>query len=222
MQASLSVTREKKWDLDDAAHQFCKEQKVADPPKSHPTSEEIKVHKAQALAKFLSDQIEPFASNMSSSSNPDKQEIESLRAQLEAEKTRNNKSADSSQPAKRRRILQKQKAPLPFVTKDDIVDRAINPEHLGDRVLHRQNLTGHIKQAINAWVKTLEKTLGENKHQELVKVIARALEILKSLPKEHLEHDKLSHLGCTVALATKIKGPELVTVLLAVTAISDI
>ena len=83
------MTREKKWDLDDAAHQFCKEQKVADPPKSHPTSEEIKVHKAQALAKFLSDQIEPFASNMSSSSNPDKQEIESLRAQLEAEKTRN-------------------------------------------------------------------------------------------------------------------------------------
>ena len=181
------MIREKKWDLDDVAHQFCKEQKVADPSKSHPTSEEIKVHKAQALAKFLSDQIEPFASNMSSSSNPDKQEIESLRAQLEAKKTRNSKSADISQPAKRRRILQKREAPLPFVMKDDIVDRAVNPEHLGDRVLLSQNLTGHTKQAINAWIKTLKKTLGENKHQELVKVIARAPEILKGLPKEHLE-----------------------------------
>ena len=108
--------------------------------------------------------------------------------------------------------------------KDDIVDRAVNPEHLGDRVLLSQNLTGHTKQAINAWVKTLKKTLGENKHQELVKVIARAPEILKGLPKDHfaLLRDKLSHLGCTVALATKIKGPELVTDLLAATAISDI
>ena len=108
--------------------------------------------------------------------------------------------------------------------KDDIVDRAVNPEHLGDRVLLSQNLTGHTKQAINAWIKTLKKTLGENKHQELVKVIARAPEILKGLPQEHPEllRDKLSHLGCTVALATKIKGPELVTVLLAATAISDI
>ena len=88
--ALLTVISEKKWDLDDLAHQFCKVQNVADPPKPHPTSEEIKVHKAQALARFLTDQIEPFASNMSSSSNPDKQEIESLRAQLEAEKTRNS------------------------------------------------------------------------------------------------------------------------------------
>ena len=132
-----------------------------------------------------------------------------LCAQLEAEKTRNSKSADSSQPAKRRRILQKQEAPLPFVMKDDIVDYGVNPERLGDRVLLSQNLTGHTKQAINAWVKTLKKTLGENKHQELVKVIARAPEILKRLPKEHLEllRDKVSHLGCTVALATKIEGP---------------
>ena len=75
------------------------------------TSEEIKVHKAQALAKFLSDQLEPFASNMSSSSNPDKQEIESLQAQLEAEKTRNNKSADGSQPVKRRRIFRSKRHP---------------------------------------------------------------------------------------------------------------
>ena len=88
LQALLTVIREKKWDLDDLAYQFCKVQNLADPPKSHPTSEEVKVHKAQALAKFLTDQLEPFASNMSSSSNPDKQEIESLRAQLEAEKTR--------------------------------------------------------------------------------------------------------------------------------------
>ena len=51
LQALLSVIREKKWDLDDVAHQFCKVQNVADPPKSHPTSEEVKVHKAQALAK---------------------------------------------------------------------------------------------------------------------------------------------------------------------------
>eukprot|EP00439_Symbiodinium_sp_Y106_P021381 s4745_g2.t1 len=201
LQALLSVIREKKRDLDDLAHQFCKEQKVENPSKSHLTSEEIKVHKAQALAKRLN-----------------------LCAQLEAEKTRNSKSADSSQPAKRRRILQKQEAPLPFVMKDDIVDYGVNPERLGDRVLLSQNLTGHTKQAINAWVKTLKKTLGENKHQELVKVIARAPEILKRLPKEHLEllRDKLSHLGCTVALATKIEGPELVTVLLAATAISDI
>ena len=224
LQALLSVIREKKWDLDEVAHQFCKVQDVADPPKSHPTSEEVKVQKAQALAKFVTGQIEPFASNMSSSSNPDKQEIESLRAQLEAEKTRNSKSANSSQPAKRRRLLEKQEAPLPFVMKDDIVERAVNPQHLGDRVLLSQNLAGHTKQAINAWIKTLKKPLGEDKHQELLTVIARAPEILKGLPKDHfaLLRDKLSHLGCTVALATKIKGPELVTDLLAATAISDI
>ena len=117
-QALLTIIREKKWDLDDLAHQFCKVQNIADPPKSHPTSEAVKVHKAQALAalaKFLGDQLESFASNMSSSSNPDKQEIESLRAQLEAEKARNMQSANSSQPAKRRRLLEKQEAPLPFV-----------------------------------------------------------------------------------------------------------
>ena len=66
---------------------------------------------------------------MSSSSNPDKQEIESLRAQLEAEKTRNSKSANGSQPAQRR-LLEKQEAPLPFVMKEDIVDRAVNPQTL--------------------------------------------------------------------------------------------
>ena len=213
MQALLTIVREKKWDLDDLAHQFCKIQNVADPPKSHPTSEEVKVHKAQALAKFLTDQLEPFASNMSSSSTPDKQEIESLRAQLEAEKARNSKSANSSQPAKRRRLLEKQEAPLPFVMKEDIVDRAVNPQHLGDRVLFNHNLAGDTKQAI--WIKTLKKPLGEDKHQELSKAIARAPEILKGLPKEHLEllRDKLSHLGCTVAMASKIKGPEIVTVL---------
>ena len=79
-QALLTIIREKKWDLDDLAHQFCKAQNIADPPKSHPTSEAIQVHKAQALAKFLGDKLESFVSNMSSSSNPDKQEIESLRA----------------------------------------------------------------------------------------------------------------------------------------------
>ena len=224
LQAFLTVVREKKWDLDDLAYQFCKVQNIADPPKSHPTSEEVKVHKAQALAKFLTGQLEPFASNMSSSSNPDKHEIESLRAQHEAEKTRNSKSANSSQPAKRRRLFDKQEAPLPFVMKEDIVDRAVNPQHLGDRVLFNQNLAGHTKQAINTWIKTLKKPLGEDKHQELVKVIARAPEILKGLPKEHLEllHDKLSHLGCTVAMASKTKGPEIITALLAATALSDI
>eukprot|EP00439_Symbiodinium_sp_Y106_P048330 s334_g6.t1 len=173
---------------------------------------------------------------MSSSSNPDKQEIESLRAQLEAEKARNIQSANSSQPAKRRRLLEKQEAPLPFVMKADIeaplpfvmkadiVERAVNPQHLGDRVLFNQNLAGHTKQAITGWIKTLKKPLGEDKHQELFKAIARAPEILKGLPKEHLEllRDKMSHLGCTVAMASKIKGPEIITVLLAATALSDI
>ena len=223
-QALLTIIREKKWDLDDLAHQFCKTQNIADPPKSHPTSEAVKVHKAQALAKFLGDQLESFASNMSSSSNPDKQEIQSLRAQLEAEKARNIQSANSSQPTKRRRLLEKQEAPLPFVMKADIVERAVNPQHLGDRVLFNQNLAGHTKQAITGWIKTLKKPLGEDKHQELLKAIARAPEILKGLPKEHLElmRDKMSHLGCTVAMASKIKGPEIITVLLAATALSDI
>ena len=132
-----------------------------------------------------------------------------LCAQLEAEKTRNSKSADSSQPAKRRRILQKQEAPLPFVMKDDIVDYGVNPERLGDRVLLSQNLTGHTKQAINAWVKTLKKTLGENKHQELVKVIARAPEILKRLPKEHLEllRDKIVAFGMHRSIGHKDRRP---------------
>ena len=207
-QALLTIIREKKWDLDDLAHQFCKVQNIADPPKSHPTSEAVKVHKAQALAKFLGDQLESFASNMSSSSNPDKQEIESLRAQLEAEKARNIQSANSSQPAKRRRLLEK----LPFVMKADIVERAVNPQHLGDRVLFHQNLAGHTKQAITGWIKTLKKPLGEDKHQELLKAIARAPEILKGLPEEHLEllRDKMCHLGCTVAMASKIKGPEII------------
>ena len=60
LQALLTVIREKKWDLDDLAYQFCKVQNLADPPKSHPTSEEVKVHKAQAQAQFLADQLESF------------------------------------------------------------------------------------------------------------------------------------------------------------------
>ena len=60
------------------------------PQRSHPSAEEVKLHQAQALAKFLIEQLEPFAANMSSSSSPAQQEVESLRAQLEAEKARNS------------------------------------------------------------------------------------------------------------------------------------
>ena len=52
------------------------------------------LRKAQALAKFLIEQLEPLASNMSSSSAPAQQEIESLRAQLEADKARNSKDSE--------------------------------------------------------------------------------------------------------------------------------
>ena len=90
LQAVLSIIREKKWDLDDLACHFCKTQSVAESSKSHHSAEEVKVHQAQALAKFMIEQLEPFAANMSSSSSPAQQEIESLRAQLEAEKARNS------------------------------------------------------------------------------------------------------------------------------------
>ena len=103
------------------------------------------------------------------------------------------------------------------------MDRAVNPEHLGERVLLTHNM-GHTKQNINAWIKRLKQTMGSTKHEALMAAIARAPEILKSLPKERIDllRDKLSHLGCTVAVASKIRGPELVTVLLAATALSDV
>ena len=160
---------------------------------------------------------------MSSSSSPAQQEIESLRAQLEAEKARNSQSAEPQPAPKRRRLHEKQEAPLPFVMKEDIVERAVHPEQLGDRVLLNQTL-GHTKQSINAWVKRLKQTIGATKHDELTAAIARAPEILKGLPKDRigLLPDKLSHLGCTVTVATKIRGPELITLLLAATAITDV
>ncbi|OLP97238.1 hypothetical protein AK812_SmicGene20478 [Symbiodinium microadriaticum] len=175
LQAVLSLVREKKWDLDDLANHFCKSQSIAEPTKSHPSVEEIKVHQAQALAKFLIEQVEPFATNMSSSSSPAQQEIDSLRAQLEAEKARNSQSAESQQAPKRRRLQEKQTAPLPFVLKEDLVQRAVNPEHLGERVLLNQTL-GHTKQSINSWVKRLKQTIGATKHDELTAAIARAPE----------------------------------------------
>ena len=223
LQAMLSLIREKKWDLDDLACHFCKSQSVAEPSKSHPSAEEVKVHQAQAPAKFLIEQVEPFAANMSSSSSPAQQEIEPLRAQLEAEKARNSQSAEPQPAPKRRRLHEKQEAPLPFVMKKDIVERAVHPEQLGDRVLLNQTL-GHTKQSINAWVKRLKQTIGATKHDELTAAIARAPEILKGLPKDRigLLPDKLSHLGCTVTVATKIRGPELITLLLAATAITDV
>ena len=79
---------------------------------------------------FLIEQLEPFAANMSSSSSPAQQEIESLRAQLEAEKAHNSKNAEPQQPSKHRRLHEKQEAPLHFVMQEDLVDRAINPEKL--------------------------------------------------------------------------------------------
>ena len=223
LQAVLSLIREKKWDLDDLACHFCKSQSVAEPSKPHPSAEEVKVHQAQALAKLLIEQLEPFAANMSSSSSPAQQEIESLRAQLEAEKARNSKSAESQQPPKRRRLLEKQEAPLPFVMKEDLVDRAVNPEQLGDRVLLNQAL-GHTKQSINAWVKRLKQTIGATKHDELTAAIAGAPEILKGPPKDRIDllRDKLSRHGCTVSVASEIRGPELITLLLAATAITDV
>ena len=223
LQAVLSIVREKKWDLDGLASHFCKSQSIAEPSKSHPSVEEVKVHQAQALAKFLIEQIEPFATNMSSSSSPAQHEIESLRAQLEAEKARNIQSAEPQQAPKRRRLQEKQTAPLPFVLKEDIVQRAVNPEHLGERVLLNQTL-GHTKQSINTWVKRLKQTIGATKHDELTAAIARAPEILKDLPKDRvtLLRDKLSHLGCTVTVATKIRGPEMITLLLAATALADV
>ncbi|OLP78312.1 hypothetical protein AK812_SmicGene41517 [Symbiodinium microadriaticum] len=212
LQAVLSLVREKKWDLDDLANHFCKSQSIAEPTKSHPSVEEVKVHQAQALAKFLIEQVEPFATNMSSSSSPAQQEIDSLRAQLEAEKARNSQSAESQQAPKRRRLQEKQTAPLPFVLKEDLVQHAVNPEHLGERVLLNQTL-GHTKQSINTWVKRLKQTIGATKHDELTAAIARAPEILKDIPKDRvtLLRDKLSHLGCTVTVATKIRGPEMIT-----------
>ncbi|OLP83621.1 hypothetical protein AK812_SmicGene35592 [Symbiodinium microadriaticum] len=223
LQAVLSLVREKKWDLDDLANHFCKNQSIAEPTKSHPSVEEIKVHQAQALAKFLIEQVEPFATNMSSSSSPAQQEIDSLRAQLEAEKARNSQSAESQQAPKRRRLQEKQTAPLPFVLKEDLVQRAVNPELLGERVLLNQTL-GHTKQSINTWVKRLKQTIGATKHDELTAAIARAPEILKDIPKDRvtLLRDKLSHLGCTVTVATKIRGPEMITLLLAATALADV
>ena len=38
---------------------------------------------------------------------------------------------------------------------EDLVDRSIDPERLGDRVLLNQTL-GHTKQNINAWAKRLK------------------------------------------------------------------
>ena len=66
--------------------------------------------------------------------------------------------------------------------------------------------------------------MGATKHDELIAAIARAPEKLKGLPKGRIDllRDKLSHLGCTVSLASKIRGPELVTLLLAATALSDV
>ena len=223
LQAVLSLVREKRWDLDDLASHFCKSQSIAEPTKSHPSVEEVKVHQAQALAKFLIEQVEPFASNMSSSSSLAQQEIDSLRAQLEAEKARNSQSAEPQQAPKRRRLQEKQTAPLPFVLKEDLVQRAVNPEHLGERVLLNQTL-GHTKQSINSWVKRLKQTIGATKHDELTAAIARAPEILKDIPKDRvtLLRDKLSHLGCTVTVATKIRGPEMITLLLAATALADV
>ena len=223
LQAVLSLVREKKWDLDDLTSHFCKSQSIAEPTKSRPSVEEVKVHQAQALAKFLIEQVEPFASNMSSSSSPAQQEIDSLRAQLEAEKARNSQSAEPQQAPKRRRLQEKQTAPLPFVLKEDLVQRAVNPEHLGERVLLNQTL-GHTKQSINSWVKRLKQTIGATKHDELTAAIASALEILKDIPKDRvtLLRDKLSHLGCTVTVATKIRGPEMITLLLAATALADV
>ena len=54
-------------------------------------------------------------------------------------------------------------APLPFVMQDDLVDRAMDPQRLGDRVLLNQTL-GHTKQNVNDWIKRLKPTMGDAKH----------------------------------------------------------
>ena len=94
--------------------------------------------------------------------------------------------AEPQQPQKRRRLAEKQEAPLPFVLKEDLVDRAINPEQLGDRALLNQTL-GHTKQNITAWVKRLKQTMGAATHDELMAAIARAPEILKGLPTDRID-----------------------------------
>ena len=83
---------------------------------------------------------------------------------------------------------------------DQLVDRAIDPERLGNRVLLNQTI-GHTKQKINVRVTRLRQTIGEVKHHELMQAIARAPEILKTLPKDRIEllRDKLPHLGCTAS-----------------------
>ena len=84
--------------------------------------------------------------------------------------------------------------------------------------------SGYTKQSINAWIKRLKQTIGATKHDELTAAIARAPEILKNLPKDRvtLLRDKLSHLGCTVTFATKIRAPEMITLLLAATPMTDV
>ena len=79
---------------------------------------------------------------------------------------------------------------------------------------------GHTKDNIKAWVQHLKQTIGD---RELMHAIARAPEICRALPTDRIEllqllRHKLFHLGCSTALATKINGPELITVLLAATA----
>ena len=86
----------------------------------------------------------------------------------------------------------------------DLVDRAMDPERLGNHALLNHQDIGHTKQNINAWGKRLKQTIGESKRRELMQAIARAPETLEAPPKDRIEllRDKLSHLGRTVALAT--------------------
>ena len=227
----LTHLRENKWDIDELSTQFARLHPEACPNASS-NSDEHKAIKAQALAKFLVQQLQQFV--VSSNSQPsDLQKIAQLEEQLQMEKAKNAKRGlEEPEPSpSEKRVRLKQKTALPIVSSSApqfdpavIARQAVDPSNIPkDRVFAQASLSSVTKTAIEKWLKSL-KGKDKGKAEQLDAAISFADKISNTIDAATFQalRDKCAQLGLPVSLAVKIKAPELIRILTAATFVAEI
>ena len=148
----LTAIREQKWDLDELSNEFCRLHPDKVSLKATMNVDETKAAKTQAVANYIVECLQPFATASSAASSSDQtQLIADLQAQLEAEKAKNkapSPPAMSQPPAKRIRLCSKTAAvgglPIQASSSSDpsqeLVDKALDPTcQLTARIFQQYN-----------------------------------------------------------------------------------
>ena len=225
--AVLSAIRQKKWDLDDLAKNFLQAHPELCPPKGQSSQEEYKAQQVMVLAKEVISALEAFGPTKDAK---DKR-IQELEKQLKDSKDSTDSSA-MEPPVKRRRLDGKQSLPImseepsssSMTTEQQMVQKALDPnEVFASRILKEQPINGVTKTMVDKWVKGLKKNQNI-KFEQLQNCLALGTQQHRSLSSDTTAQlkDKLAQLGQPMQMAAKIKGSEIIQLLIAATHLAEV